>query len=93
MNVVNCLRLAGFVHLLILYSILPLTPLVCYILSKPLFETLTRSNYKKWRRRIELDLALTDLDMCVLEGKPTVSVDDSSTGSKMKLKKQEYRIN
>lgn len=42
-------------------------------------ETLTGSNYKKYKWDIELVLDLMDLDMCLLKGKPTVSNDDTST--------------
>lgn len=41
-------------------------------------KALTRSNYKKLRRDIELTLDLMNLDMCLLEAKPiTIDVDVS----------------
>lgn len=55
-------------------------------------ETLTPSNYNKWRRDIELSLGLhhgLGLDMCLQEDKPKVLDDDNLTGTKSRLEKWE----
>lgn len=51
-----------------------LLPLICLNLCESFvyIESLTGSNYKKWRSDIELALDLMDLDMCVLAAKPSV---------------------
>lgn len=36
-------------------------------------EELASSNYKKWKRGIELARRLMDLDMCLLDSKPSAS--------------------
>lgn len=34
-------------------------------------EVLTRFNYKKWKSDVELTLGLMDIDVAILEAKPT----------------------
>lgn len=42
-------------------------------------EELASSNYKKWKRGIELARRLMDLDMCLLDSKPSASDGDLFT--------------
>lgn len=67
------------------------TLLSCALLSliySSLFESLIHIetsiglNKKKWRRDIWIGLWFCGLDMCLLDGKPTISEDDVSVGSK-----------
>lgn len=34
-------------------------------------DVLTRFSYKKWKRNVELTLGLMDIDVAILEAKPT----------------------
>lgn len=55
----------------------------------PTIETLTGSNYKKWKCDIELALCLVNLDVCLLEDTMVVISEDSSLATKEKLRNWE----
>lgn len=69
-----------------LCPIVPLLSLIYYKLFESLsaLETLTESYYKKWACDIKLALGLMNLDIYLLEDKPSVLSDDISSGYKTK---------
>lgn len=56
----------------------PLLSLIFSALASHLsvIETLTWSNYKKWKRDVKLALSLLDQNICLSEVKPSASNDD-----------------
>lgn len=52
-------------------------------------EALTRSNYSKWKRYIELTLRLIDLDVALIEPKPDIPDANNSVGDMVKFEKWE----
>lgn len=64
------------------------TPIINHL---SVVEPLTRSNFMKWKHDPKLALSLMDIDKCLLEEKPFVSVGENTQGVKTKLKKWESR--
>ncbi|CAN6724086.1 unnamed protein product [Malus baccata var. baccata] len=51
-------------------------------------ETLTRSNYNKWKEDVEMVLGLMDLDLALKEEKPTAITVESTADHKAKSEKK-----
>ncbi|KAM1833617.1 hypothetical protein ACFX13_023415 [Malus domestica] len=52
-------------------------------------ETLTGSNFKKWKEDVEIRLGLMDLDLALREEKPKAIIAKSTADEKVKLEKWE----
>ena len=52
-------------------------------------ETLTGSNFKKWKEDVKIVLGLMDLDLALREDKPGAITAESTTDEKLKFEKWE----